>query len=104
MKLTRPYAASFRLRRRYRKQRRERAAANIIDPRIDDAIALDLEEHRRVKPGAVEFAQHHGEVGALRIPGQFKLRPERNADRRMRSADCDRPLALGGHFVALGEV
>ena len=50
-----------------------RAAANIIDARKDDAVAHDLDQHRRVELGAVEFAEQQGEVGVLRVPGDLEL-------------------------------
>ena len=58
---------------RHRQQRRERAAADVVDARIADAVAHDLDQHRRVELGAIEHAEHHGEVGALRVPGRVDI-------------------------------
>ena len=87
---------------RHRQQRRDRTAADVVDARIDDTVAHDLEQHRRVELGAVEFAEHHGEVRAFGIPGRGELRPERDGDRRMRAADRHRPGSAGRLFAALG--
>ena len=79
---------------RLREQRVVGAAADIVDARIDDAVAHDLDQHRRVELPAVELAEHHREVGALRIPGGLEIRAELDLRRAVMAADRELPAAV----------
>src|SRR5262249_28448472 len=85
-------------------QAREGAAADVVDARIDDAFALDLDEHRRRQIGAIEFAHGEGEVGALGLPGGEEFRSELDLRRPHRSANRDAPAPpVGRRLQAFGE-
>src|SRR5258705_10887683 len=81
-------------------QGRKRAAANIVDAGIGDAIAHDLDQHWSIELRAVELPQHHREVGARRIPSGFEIRAEFNLRRAVRAADRDLPATVGGLGLA----
>src|SRR5437868_1976061 len=76
-------------------QARIRAASTVVYTRIDDAIAHDLGQHWRVEFLAVELAEHHREIGALRIPRGLERGPELNLRRAVRTADCQLPTPVG---------
>src|ERR1019366_8315700 len=75
-------------------QARERAAADIVDARIDDALALDLHQDRRIEGRAIELAQHQREVGALRVPGGLEIGTELDLRRAVRSAHRELPAPV----------
>ena len=90
---------------RLREQGLERPSADVVEARIDHAAALDLGQHRRVELGAVEDAEHHREVGALRVPGGLEIRSQLDLRGAMRAADRDLPAAAGGlALVTFGEL
>src|SRR6266404_8160852 len=54
-------------------QGRKRPSTDVVDAGEGDAVAHDLDQHRSVELRAVEFPEHHREVGAGRIPGGFEV-------------------------------
>src|SRR5205085_11028150 len=78
--------------RRYRQQRRNAAAADIVDAREHDIVALDFHQHRRGEALAVEFAERHGEVGRAAVPADREVGAERHLRGTLRPTDCDLPL------------
>src|SRR5205809_546770 len=56
------------LRRRDRQQAGNAAAADIIDAREYDVVALDFHQNGRGQALAVELAERHGEIGSIGIP------------------------------------
>src|SRR5262249_45760766 len=68
-------------------QGRKRQPADVVYPGEGDAIAHDLGHQRRVELGAVEFPEHHGKVGALRIPRGLEVAAKLDLRIALRSAD-----------------
>src|SRR3954452_18715367 len=54
----------------------DRPSADVVDARVDGAVAYDLGQQRGIEFGAVKLPQHHREVGARRIPGGFEIGAE----------------------------
>src|ERR1700692_2022457 len=93
-----------RSRRRQGEQVRETAAADVVDARIDDALARDLHQDRRIEGRAVELAQHQREVGALRVPGGLEIGTELDLRRAVRPAYRELPAPVARlALVPLGE-
>src|SRR5258708_17401514 len=92
-------------RRRHVQQAREGAAADVVDARIDDALALDLDQDRRIEGRAVELAQHQREIGALRVPGGLEIGTKLDLRRAVRSAHRELPAPVARlAFMPLGEL
>src|ERR1700693_5650872 len=77
--------------RRQGEQAREGAPADVVDARIDDALARDLDQDRRIEGRAVELAQHQREIGALRVPAGLEIGTELDLRRAVRSTYCKLP-------------
>src|SRR5579862_5023395 len=92
---TRRLNLTLRMRRGLRHiEARDGAAANVVHAGIDDAFALDLDQHRLGELAAIELAQAHGEVGAFGVPGNAELRSELDLCGPLRTADGDAPAPL----------
>src|SRR5262252_10157105 len=81
---------------RHAQPARHGAAADVIDAGVDDALALDLDQHRLAELAAVELAHDQREVGALGIPGDPEFRSKLNLCGPLRAADGNTPAPLVG--------
>src|SRR6266581_1717478 len=82
-----------------------RPAADVVDARVDDALALDLDQDRGLELGAVEFAQGEREIGALGVVGGDELGTELDLRGPVRAAHRDAPAPVrSGEFEPLGEL
>src|SRR5260221_145396 len=86
------------LRWRFGEQFWHRAAADIIDARVVDALAVNLDQYARGQIAAIIRAEHHREVGALTVPGCLEFRTQRDFCRTLRAANFDRPTSAGGRL------
>src|ERR1700751_4598605 len=90
------------LRRRDREQARDAPAADVVDAREHDVVALDLDHHGRGEALAVELAERHGEVGGVAVPADGEIGTERDLRRALRAAHRDFPFAaLRRHLLPL---
>ena len=86
-------------------QGRDRPSADVVDARVDHAVAYDLGQQRGIEFGAVKLPQHHREVGTRRIPAGFEIGAEFNLWRAVRPADGNLPPAAGWLcFAARGKL
>src|ERR1700716_1720771 len=81
----------------------DRPPPDVVDPRIDDAVALDLDHDRRVDLGAVILGDAERESGAARIPRQLEIRSEHDLGGWVRSARRDLP-ARAAHRLLMALV
>src|SRR5258708_28372443 len=89
----------FALRRRYRQQAGNAAAADIVDASEHDVIALDFHHDRCGQALAVEFTERHGEIGGMAVPADRQVGTERDLCRALPTAYRDLPCAsLWGRF------
>jgi len=74
-------------------QRSIAASTDVIDAGIDEAGAGHFGQQRGIECLAIVLAQHHREVGALRVPCDFEIRAKLDLWRTVRSAYGNPPAA-----------
>src|ERR1700754_5328737 len=77
----------WRLRSGNGQQARDALAANVVDTRKDNVVALDLDDNGRIQPLAVEFPERHREIGRMAIPADGEVGAECHLSRALRSTD-----------------
>src|SRR6266567_4475636 len=77
--------------RRNGQQVGEGTAADVVDARIDHPLAPDLDQDRRIEGGAIERAEHQGEIGALRVPAGLEIGTELDLRGAVRTAYRELP-------------
>src|SRR4051794_4847475 len=78
----------------------KRAAADVVDPSIADALARHIDQQRGVEFCAIKYPKHHRKVGALRVPRGLKVGAKLDLRRAVRPADGEFPRAAPGLGLA----
>src|ERR1700730_2100745 len=87
-------------RRREGGDTRYRPLADVVDARVHDALALDLDEDRGLEVGAIELPEHQGKIGALGLPVGHEVGSELDRGRYIGTAYGEAPRPPYGRGLA----